>query len=92
MPISEQRLALNRRALLRLGAVGGAAGALAAIGATNPAGAQSVPAVSTQARIVIAGAGAAGLAAANQLARRLDGARITLIDGRKAHYYQPGFT
>ena len=48
--------------------------------------------VETSARIVIAGAGAAGLATAARLAARLDGASITIIDGRKAHYYQPGFT
>ncbi len=46
----------------------------------------------TKARIVIVGAGAAGLAVANRLVQRLDGASITLIDARKAHYYQPGFT
>ncbi len=49
-------------------------------------------AVETTARIVIAGAGAAGLATAARLSSRLDGATITIIDGRKAHYYQPGFT
>ena len=48
--------------------------------------------VKSSARIVIAGAGAAGLAMANRLSHMLDGATITLIDGRKAHYYQPGFT
>ena len=31
-------------------------------------------------------------AAANRLADRLDGAKITLIDARKQHFYQPGFT
>ena len=46
----------------------------------------------TRARIVIAGAGAAGLSAAAQLASRLDGAEIVLLDARKDHYYQPGFT
>ncbi len=48
--------------------------------------------VRTSARIVIAGAGAAGLTAASRLADRLDGASITLIDPRQAHLYQPGFT
>ncbi|MDR7149208.1 sulfide:quinone oxidoreductase [Hydrogenophaga palleronii] len=46
----------------------------------------------SSARIVIAGGGAAGLAVASRLAAALDGASITVIDGRKAHYYQPGFT
>ena len=41
---------------------------------------------------MIAGAGAAGLAAASYLARQLDGAKIILVDARKEHFYQPGFT
>jgi sulfide:quinone oxidoreductase len=49
-------------------------------------------AVRSSARIVVAGAGAAGLATASRLAARLDGASITLIDRRKPHFYQPGFT
>jgi len=48
--------------------------------------------VKTKARIVIAGAGAAGLAMANRLVNRLEGASVTLIDKRKPHWYQPGFT
>jgi sulfide:quinone oxidoreductase len=47
--------------------------------------------ISTKAKIVILGAGAGGLAVANRLANRLDGAKITIIDGRKQHWYQPGF-
>ena len=46
----------------------------------------------SSANIVIIGGGAAGLAAANQLAAQLDGAKITIIDARKEHYYQPGYT
>ncbi|HAX19680.1 MAG TPA: pyridine nucleotide-disulfide oxidoreductase [Hydrogenophaga sp.] len=56
---------------------------------STPAQAASVK---SSARIVIAGAGAAGLAAASQLAARLQDASITVIDARKEHYYQPGFT
>ncbi|MGE0803200.1 MAG: NAD(P)/FAD-dependent oxidoreductase [Lautropia sp.] len=76
----------RRRALLMLGAAGAAGIALTPglAGATNQ--------VRTTARIVIAGAGAAGLAAASRLARALDGAKITLIDARREHLYQPGFT
>ncbi|NDR58251.1 NAD(P)/FAD-dependent oxidoreductase [Aliiruegeria sabulilitoris] len=67
-----------------------AAGAAALIGAqTAPARAEKVK---TKARIVILGAGAAGTALANRLDERLDGAEVTLIDGRKEHLYQPGFT
>ncbi len=77
---------LKRRDLFKLGLAAAAAGTL-------PGGAAaSVPKVATKARIVIAGAGAAGLAAASRLAARLDGARITVLDKRKQHFYQPGFT
>lgn len=81
---------LSRRGLLKFGAAGAAVGALPLV-APPPAAAQ-VPAVKTSARIVIAGAGAAGLATAARLAERLSGAEITIIDARKEHYYQPGFT
>lgn len=77
---------LDRRTFLAL-AGGGAAAATLAHGGAPPA-----RALETKARIVIVGAGAAGLATANRLAGALDGATITLIDARKAHYYQPGYT
>lgn len=80
---SHSSIALDRRAVLALLA-GGAA--LAAAG--GPARAR----IRTSARIVILGAGAAGTAAASRLAERLDGASITVIDARRQHYYQPGFT
>ncbi|HLR12270.1 MAG TPA: FAD/NAD(P)-binding oxidoreductase [Burkholderiaceae bacterium] len=73
--------------------------ALAALGATALTGtainarAQSrKEKVATKASIVIAGGGAAGLTAASHLAARLNGAKITIIDARREHYYQPGFT
>ena len=82
---ASREMQIDRRKLLMLGA----AGALPAF----PAYAASPePKLRTAARIVIAGAGAAGLAAASRLAARLDGATITLIDKRKEHFYQPGFT
>lgn len=77
---------LNRRLFLMLGAAG--AGSLL----LRPQTAQARDKVATTARIVIAGAGAAGLTAASQLADRLDGAKITVIDARQEHLYQPGFT
>lgn len=77
---------LGRRRVLQLLAAAAAAGTLPA-----PA-AGAAPTVRSAARIVIAGAGAAGLAAAARLASALEGAKITLIDARKEHFYQPGFT
>jgi sulfide:quinone oxidoreductase len=38
--------------------------------------------IQTKAKILIAGAGAAGLSIAAQLAKRLEGAQITLLDKR----------
>lgn len=82
----EDALVADRRRFLALLAAGAAATAL-------PAQARSAKApLKTSARIVIAGAGAAGLAAASRLSAELDGARITIIDARMPHYYQPGFT
>ena len=75
----------SRREFLRLALAAGASASLVGMGTAQAA-------IRTHAHIVIAGAGAAGLAMANRLGSMLDGARITLIDGRKAHYYQPGFT
>ncbi|MDP2082726.1 MAG: FAD/NAD(P)-binding oxidoreductase [Pseudotabrizicola sp.] len=79
------------RALLpsRRGFFGLAAGGLALSAAMKPARAQTVR---SKARIVIVGAGAGGTGMANRLAERLDGAEITIVDGRKDHWYQPGFT
>jgi len=89
MPSWAELPPIGRRFLFRAGAAG-AASALAA-SVSLPVQAAPTP-VQTSARIVIAGAGAAGLAAAAQLSRRLVGAKITIIDGRKPHFYQPGFT
>ncbi|MDY0046916.1 MAG: FAD/NAD(P)-binding oxidoreductase [Thauera propionica] len=46
----------------------------------------------TSVRIVIAGSGLGGLAIANRLSRELDGAKITIIDRKEIHNYQPGYT
>lgn len=80
---------LNRRDILKLGASLSAGAAVAT--AAGTASAAPTP-VTTKAKIVIAGAGAAGLAAAATLVQRVNGAEIILIDDRKPHYYQPGFT
>lgn len=67
-------------------------GVSALAGAAAPAPAAVASPVKTSARIVIVGGGAAGLASASRLAATLANASITVVDGRKAHFYQPGFT
>jgi len=74
----------NRRGFLGLMAGGAALSTV-----TSPAQAAKVK---TKAKIVILGAGSGGLDMANRLANRLDGASITVIDGKKEHWYQPGQT
>ncbi len=76
---------LDRRRFLQFLAAGSS-------GLLLPATVRAEEKVRTNARIVIAGAGAAGLAAANRLVARLDGAKITVIDAKTEHWYQPGFT
>jgi len=80
-----EQITASRRGFLGL-ATGGAA---LALGAGQPARAAQVR---TNARILILGAGAGGAAIANRLSERLDGAEITVLDGRPQHWYQPGFT
>ncbi|MFA7394187.1 MAG: FAD-dependent oxidoreductase [Pigmentiphaga sp.] len=80
----EPHNARSRRDFLRSGLVAAAAASVAANA--------SAQAQTSQAHIVIAGAGMAGLAIANRLRRRLEGARITLIDAKREHNYQPGYT
>jgi len=46
----------------------------------------------TSAQIVIAGSGLGGLAIASRLARAFDGAKITVVDRKEEHNYQPGYT
>ncbi|MDR2015501.1 MAG: NAD(P)/FAD-dependent oxidoreductase [Azoarcus sp.] len=76
----------SRRNLLKLSAAAGAAGVLGLSGLLRAAK------ITTRAHIVIVGAGAAGTALANRMLERLEGAKITLVDGRQDHHYQPGFS
>ncbi|MCZ2291334.1 MAG: FAD-dependent oxidoreductase, partial [Burkholderiales bacterium] len=46
----------------------------------------------TQAHVVIAGSGLGGLAVAHRLQALLDGVRITIVDAKEEHNYQPGYT
>lgn len=71
---------------------GSAAAAVLAGSAGAALHAPPARAQSTSARIVIVGAGAAGVSLATRLDRALDGARITIVDPREDHYYQPGLT
>ena len=81
----------RRRFLTGVGAAGLLGAAPVLIPSPAQAASQASP-VRTQARIVIAGGGAAGLTAASRLAAGLSGATIVMIDAREQHYYQPGFT
>lgn len=67
-----------------------AAGPVLAGSAAGPAPARA--AVKTSARIVIAGSGLGGIAVANRLSSLLDGAKITVVDRKEEHNYQPGYT
>ncbi|GLR63339.1 NAD(P)/FAD-dependent oxidoreductase [Marinospirillum insulare] len=76
---------VSRRDLLKFSVGAGVVGPLALT-------AGSVKAVNTKAHIVIVGAGAGGISIANRLTNSLQGAKITIIDTREKHYYQPGWT
>jgi len=78
----------SRREILGLGLAGG----LAAAGVLPRGEVQAQSLLSTQAHIVIVGAGAAGLTIANRLSQRLQDGKITIIDQRAEHYYQPGLS
>lgn len=82
--MSLKGLPTSRRAFLGLGAAG-----LAVASLGLPASASRI---TTKARVVIIGAGAAGTALVNRLVERLDGAAITIIDARAEHLYQPGLS
>lgn len=82
--MSLKGLPTSRRAFLGLGAAG-----LAVTSLGLPASASRI---TTKARVVIIGAGAAGTALVNRLVERLDGAAITIIDARAEHLYQPGLS
>jgi len=76
---------LNRRQWLGLAAAAPAAGsALLA--------APAVARTQTQAHVVIAGSGLGGLAVAHRLQALLDGVKITIVDRKEEHNYQPGYT
>jgi len=68
------------------------AGAAALAASATSGGAALAQTSDARARIVIAGAGAAGLALAARLRRQMPKATVILIDAKKEHHFQPGFT
>lgn len=78
---------VNRRHFIGAGLATGAA--LSSLAIT---GCASLPTHQEKANIVIIGAGIAGLAVANRLNKQLPNAKLTILDSRKMHYYQPGYT
>ncbi len=83
LPINS--LSFRRRQLLKLGLGASAVSLL-------PLTSAWANTVSTKARIVILGGGAAGMSMANRLAMRLNGAAITVVEPSELHHYQPGWT
>ena len=77
----------SRRELLRtLGA------APLAISALQAAPAVQAQTSTSKAHIVIAGSGLGGIAVASRLRKLVPGARITIVDAKQEHNYQPGYT
>ena len=86
----DQTTRLSRRDFIAVStAVTAAAGAGVSL---TSAAAHAATTIKSTAHIVIVGSGLAGLGMANRLRRQLDGAKITLVDAKKEHHYQPGFT
>jgi sulfide:quinone oxidoreductase len=48
--------------------------------------------IRTSAHVVIAGSGLGGIAVAARLGKLLDGVKITIVDAKEEHNYQPGYT
>lgn len=80
---------IERRDFLKSLGLIGASSTLGTVAAAHPRDAQA--SVQTQARIVIVGGGAGGITAAAKLSKWLDGAKITIVEPRETHWYQPGW-
>jgi len=80
---------IERRDFLKSIGLIGASGAMGTAAMAHPRDAHA--AVKTNARIVIVGGGAGGITAAAKLNKWLDGAKITIIEPRETHWYQPGW-
>jgi sulfide:quinone oxidoreductase len=82
---------MNRRTFLKYAGLSTSALAIGS-GTAGAAFLLNPEQIKTRARIVIIGAGAGGLTAAAKLVKRLNGAKITIVDGNLKHHYQPGYT
>jgi sulfide:quinone oxidoreductase len=82
---------LNRRDALKLGLLGSAA--IATGTSTRAEAATKMHAKSSATgKIVIIGAGSAGLSVAARLSSELENPDITIVDATKTHHYQPAYT
>ena len=85
-PLNESARASRRNWLCTLGGLG----ASTVLGGHLTAQAQATTA--SKAHIVVVGSGLGGIAVANRLRAMLSDARITIIDKKEVHNYQPGYT
>ena len=81
-PQNHAPVSIGRRNLI-LGAAG------LAIASSDQAQANKIK---SNAHVVIAGSGLGGIAIAHRLSKAVDGVKITLIDKKEEHNYQPGYT
>jgi sulfide:quinone oxidoreductase len=91
-PQENKDLTRRRRGFLRSGLALTAGAAIATGSGIGANRAKASAPTSTAARILVLGAGAAGLACVSRLSRSLTGADITVLDRRQDHLYQPGYT
>ena len=82
----------KRRAFLKNAAVVSGSSAIGGYLLTHPQDANAAEVLNQAVRVVIVGSGLGGQAAAHRLRRQLPNAKITLIDAKKEHIYQPGLT
>lgn len=82
----------KRRAFLKSAAAVSGSSALGGYLLTQSQDAHAAEIVNQSVRVVIVGSGLGGQAAAHRLRKQLPNAKITIIDAKKEHIYQPGLT